>query len=74
MNLDALGPCYKSEHIVSEDRIAAFGHAVVDAFYVFGINYKDVVGAFLLDDIPDLLFRFVDCRLDTLADYSSAKS
>ena len=48
MDLDALGTCHESEHIVAEHWVAATCHSVVNSLDVLGVNDEDVVVAFLL--------------------------
>ena len=56
MDLDSFGPCHESEHIVTEHRIAALCHSVVDSTHILGIYYKYVVVSFFLNYSPDLFF------------------
>ena len=51
MYLDALGSGHKTEHVISENRVAALSHSVVDAFYILSIDDEDVVSSLLLYDV-----------------------
>ena len=43
MYLDAVRPGDESEYVVTEYRIAALGHLVVQSFQVLGVQYQDIV-------------------------------
>ena len=62
MNLDAVRAGDKAKDIVPENRVAALGHLVIQAFDVFGIEHQDVVlgltGAALFGLGHDGLCRF----------------
>ena len=44
MYLDPFRPGDKPEHIVSEDRVATFGHLIIKAFQIPGIQDKNIIG------------------------------
>ena len=57
MDLDTLGPGHESEYIIAEHRVAAAGHAVVDALHILGIDDQDIVASFLLNQLLWLLLH-----------------
>ena len=67
MNLDAVRAGDKAKDIVPENRVAALGHLVIQAFDVFGIEHQDVVlgltGAALFGLGHDGLCRFYGRRM-----------
>ena len=56
MNLDTFCPCHESEYIISEYRIAAPGHTIIQASDILGINDQNIVASFLLYYVSDCLF------------------
>ena len=45
MNLDSVQTAHEAEDIITEDRIAAFGHLVVQAADILCVNHKYIVTA-----------------------------
>ena len=48
MDLDTFCSCHKTEYIIAEYRITAFGHTVVYAFDILCINHKNIIRTLLL--------------------------
>ena len=73
MNLDSFGTCNKTENIVSEHWIAATSHLIVNTPDVLGVNYKNVISAFLLHHfLTTLLLEFCRIRLNgTLGNFNN---